>query len=264
MGRPTFTKDALADRWALVTGGSGGIGGAIADHLGTMGAGIIVADVDIAAAQRKVEGLTANGVTAQAQEVDLSDRAATTAFATKLEGIDILVNNAAPGQTNAPFLNIPDSEWEAQFAVIMWAPLLLTRILGAKMVDAGRGGSIVNILSASVVRPAPFVAPYAAAKAALEIITRVSALELGPHGIRTNGVAPTFVPTERNRAVWESVGFAEKSGRNNPSGRIAKPEDVAGVVAFLVSDAAAFVNGQTITVDGGSSAGIFVAPPPTD
>lgn len=258
----SFSSTALTGKRALVTGGSRGIGGAIADRLAGMGAALVIADVNMQGAQAKVEELRSTGGAAEAHQVDLSDRAATKAFAAGIGAIDILVNNAAPMQTNAPFLEIPDDEWELQFSVIMWAPLLLTRAIGRAMVDAGNGGAIVNILSTSVRSPATFVAPYAAAKAALDVITKCSALELGPHGIRTNAVAPTFVPTERNRPVWERTGFSEGSSRSNPSGRMATPEDIAGAVAFLVSEDAAFVNGQTLTVDGGSSAGIFMPAPP--
>ena len=258
----SFSTTALQGKRALVTGGSRGIGGAIVDRLAGMGAAIVIGDVNLDGANAKADELRAAGASAEAFQVDLSDRVATVAFAAAVGDIDILINNAAPMQTNAPFLEIPDSEWELQFSVIMWAPLLLTRAFGKSMIAAGRGGSIVNILSTSVRSPATFVAPYASAKAALEVITKCSALELAPFGIRTNAVAPTFVPTERNRPVWERSGFTEGSTRNNPTGRLATPEDIAGAVAFLVSADGGYVNGQTLTVDGGSSAGLFMPAPP--
>ena len=258
----SFSTTALQGKRALVTGGSRGIGGAIVDRLAGMGAAIVIGDVNLDGANAKADELRAAGASAEAFQVDLSDRVATVAFAAAVGDIDILINNAAPMQTNAPFLDIPDSEWELQFSVIMWAPLLLTRAFGKSMIAAGKGGSIVNILSTSVRSPATFVAPYASAKAALEVITKCSALELAPFGIRTNAVAPTFVPTERNRPVWERSGFAEGSSRNNPTGRLATPDDIAGAVAFLVSADGGYVNGQTLTVDGGSSAGLFMPVPP--
>jgi NAD(P)-dependent dehydrogenase (short-subunit alcohol dehydrogenase family) len=192
-----------------------------------------------------VAALEQDGHGAEAVHADLADRAATLELGRSVGAVDILVNNAAPGQTNAPFVQIPDTEWDLQFAVIMWAPLILTREIGGAMAERG-GGSIVNILSAAIRGPAPLMAPYAAAKAALEIIARCTALELGPRGVRANGVAPTFVPTERNRAIWERVGFTENSGRSNPSGRVAAPADIAGTVGWLCTDAAGYVNGQTI------------------
>jgi NAD(P)-dependent dehydrogenase (short-subunit alcohol dehydrogenase family) len=104
--------------------------------------------------------------------------------------------------------------------------------------------------------------PDGAAKAAMEVVTKVTALERGPRGVRSNGVAPTFVPTERNRPVWDRVGFSESSSHSNPLGRIAAPGDIAGTVGWLVSDAAEYVNVQIITVDGGSGAGVFIPPSP--
>ena len=169
------------------------------------------------------------------------------------------MNNAGPKQTNSPFLETPDSDWDLQFA---YPPGRRSRPF-VSSVDGwpSAGGSIVNIISLASARPAPFVAPYAAAKAGMEIVTKVTALELGPKGVRSNGVSPAFVPTERNRPTWELTGFNENSGRNNPLGRIATPQDIAGTVAWLVSDAAGYVNGQVITVDGGSGAGVFMPPP---
>jgi NAD(P)-dependent dehydrogenase (short-subunit alcohol dehydrogenase family) len=255
----TFSSEALAGRRALVTGGGRGIGEAIVRQLAAMGAAVVIADVAEQPAGQLADELVAGGARISTDTVDLSDRAATAAFADAIGVVDILVNNAAPMQSNAPFLDTPDDEWELQFSVIMWAPLILTRILGRGMGERG-GGAIVNILSTSARSPAAMVAPYAAAKAALGIITQVAALELGPRGVRANAVAPTFVPTERNRPVWERIGFAEGSMRNNPSGRMATPTDMASVVGWLVSDAASYVNGQVITVDGGASAGVFIPP----
>jgi NAD(P)-dependent dehydrogenase (short-subunit alcohol dehydrogenase family) len=220
----------------------------------------VIADVNLELADALAEELRGGGAKAEAVTIDLRDRDATLDFARGVGAVDVLVNNAAPTQSNTAFMDTPDSEWELQFSVILWGPIVLVRELGRGMADRGRG-SIVNILSTSARSPAAFVAPYAAAKAALEIVTKVTALELGPRGVRSNAIAPAFVPTERNRPVWERVGFTEGATQANPLGRLATPQDMASTVAWLVSDAASYVNGQVITVDGGTSAGVFVAKP---
>jgi NAD(P)-dependent dehydrogenase (short-subunit alcohol dehydrogenase family) len=256
----TFAADSLANRRALVTGGARGIGEAISRELAAMGAEVVIADLDVDTASQTAADIVAGGGRARALHVDLADRPSLAAFCESVDPVDILVNNAAPRQANEAFLDMPDADWDEQFAILLWAPTVLIRDLGRRMADRGHG-AIVNIISTSSQRPAPFVAPYSAAKAALEVVTKVAALELGPRGVRCNGVSPTFVPTERNRPVWERVGFSESSGRANPLGRIATPEDIAGAVAWLATDAAAYCNGQVITIDGGASAGVFLPPP---
>jgi NAD(P)-dependent dehydrogenase (short-subunit alcohol dehydrogenase family) len=245
-----YRPDALAGKRAIVTGGGRGIGEATVRQLASMGADILIVDVNMDNARSVASSLSEQGTNAEAATLDLTDRVATLEFAKNVGRADILVNNAAPSQTNAAFLEIPDSEWELQFAVIMWAPLILSREIGRAMADAG-GGCIVNISSMAARNPVPFVAPYAAAKAALEIITRVTAAELGPRGVRANAVAPTFVPTERNRPVWERMGVSEEGARTGNDGQMATTADVADVIAWLCSPASSYVSGQVVSVDRG-------------
>lgn len=259
MVQDTYRDDSLSGRRALVTGGAQGIGEAIVRALAEMGAEVVIVDVNDQTASQLVAELTGDGHHVSWRPADLADPEAIDQLATEIGVIDVLVNNAAPRQSNSPFMDTGDDEWELQFAIIMWAPLRLIRTIGAAMAVRGRG-SIVNLSSAAATRPATFVAPYAAAKAALEIITKVAALELGPSGVRANAVAPSFIPTERNRPTWEKAGFNENMARSLPAGRMPTTADVAAVVAWLASDASSFVSGQVINVDGGSSAGIFTPP----
>jgi NAD(P)-dependent dehydrogenase (short-subunit alcohol dehydrogenase family) len=249
-----YRPDVLAGKRALVTGGARGIGEATVRQLAAMGADLVVADLNLDLAKEVCADLSSKGTKAEAVSVDLSDRAVTEAFGRDIGKLDILVNNAAPAQNNALFMETPYSEWEIQFAVIMWAPLILTREIGKTMAENG-GGAIVNISSMSAKNPVAFVAPYASAKAALEIITKVTASELGPKGVRANAVAPTFVPTERNRPIWDRVGFSESAGASSAMGRRATTQDVADTIAWLASPAASYISGQVIYVDGGGAAG---------
>lgn len=252
----TFNPTALEGQRALVTGGGGGgMGQAIVRTLSSMGAEVVIADVNVDQAEKLAEELRAGGAKADAMGVDLRDRSATLDFARNIGPIDVLINSAAPAQSAAAFMDTTDEDWEFQFSVIVWAPLILIQELGRGMAKRG-GGSIVNVLSSVVQKPIASVAPYTAAKASLEIITKVTALELGPSGVRSNGIAPTFVPSERNRFAWEQQ--REEMKRDCPLGRSATPQDMASTVAWLVSDAASYINGQVITVDGGRSAGKFI------
>jgi NAD(P)-dependent dehydrogenase (short-subunit alcohol dehydrogenase family) len=249
-----FASDALLGRRALITGSSRGIGEAIATGLATMGADIVLVADDVDGLVRVQEALHKLGTNVEQHCVDLRDARAIASLADTVGRVDILVNNAAPGQGHLPFLATPESDWELQFDLILWAPLRLIRPLGGAMADRG-SGVIVNISSMSVRDAAPYVAPYAAAKAGLEVMTRVAALELGPRGVRVNAVAPSFVPTARVGHLASDPEFLQRAAESVPLGRLATVDDIADAVCWLCSDAAGFVSGQVITVDGGMSAG---------
>ena len=244
-----YRPDLLSGKRALVTGGGRGIGEATVRQLARMGAEVVIADRDLQAAQEVADTLRRLGLSAAALEVELSDRAATLELPRRAAPIDVLVNNAAPVQTNAPFVDIPDEEWELQLAVVLWAPMILSREIGRTMCASGRGGAIVNVSSVAVRNPMPFVAPYAAAKAGLEAITKATATEFGPGGVRVNAVAPSFVPTERNRPIWD------RPHRIPAIGRMPDTQDVANTIAWLASPAASYLNGQVIALDGGTPPG---------
>ena len=188
---------SLAGRRALVTGGSRGIGAAICRQLAMRGAQeIVIAADDERGLDEISDELATFGTLARPVVVDLRDADATLHLAEEAGAVDILVNNAAPGQGRTMFLDTDDDAWDLQLDVILRAAVRLIRSVGRSMVELRRG-SIVNISSMSVRDAAPYVAPYAAAKAGIEVVTRVAALEMGPHGVRTNAVAPSFVPTQR-------------------------------------------------------------------
>ena len=235
----------LDGRTALVTGASRGIGAAIARALDAAGARVALAGRDRAALDGVASGLAHDPVvlTADLAGADAPAALADAAMAA-LGHVDILVNNAAIAH-RAPTAGLTADVIDAQHAVNVRAPLLLIAALLPTV------KSIVNLSSVSGVVGTPNRAAYAATKGALDAATRSLAMELGPAGIRVNSVAPGAVDTAlwaRNRAV---PGVIEAIEAQTPLRRWATPEDIAGVVVFLASDAARFVTGETICADGG-------------
>jgi NAD(P)-dependent dehydrogenase (short-subunit alcohol dehydrogenase family) len=244
---------SLVGRTALVTGASRGIGAATAVALDRAGArvGLVGRDGDALAAV--AEGLRDGGATFVA---DLGDPDAPAALAADalaaLGSVDVLVNNAGVG------VRIDSTELDAEtvdriHAVNVRGALLLTTALLPSMVERGRG-AVVNVSSISGVRGTPRRAAYAASKGAVDAMTRSLAMEFGPHGIRVNAVAPGTITTamwERNRSI---PGVIEQVEAQTALRRWGTPEDVADVVVFLASDAARYLTGQTLEVDGGMAA----------
>jgi NAD(P)-dependent dehydrogenase (short-subunit alcohol dehydrogenase family) len=256
-----FTANALDGRRALVTGSSRGIGAAIATRLASLGAAVLLVADDENGLIETATAINESGGKAEFAVLDLMSRSDMKAFCSDLDDIDTLINNAAPAQRPVPLLESPDELWESMLALNLWAPLVMMRELGAKMVAAG-GGCIVSTSSVSAHNPAGRIAPYAASKAALETLTKVASLELGPSGVRVNCVAPSMTRTARTEAMLADESFREQAEARVPLGRLAFPSDVANAVAWLVSDAAGFVTGQTLVVDGGSAVGTFSYTPP--
>ncbi len=241
---------SLEGRTALVTGASRGIGAATARALDAAGARVALvarseADLVEVAADLQHEPVV---IAADLAAVDVPASIAEQAL-DALGSVDVLVNNAAA----AARLDTVDTDAElidGLHAVNVRAPLLLIAALLPSMQANGRG-SIVNLSSVSALVGTPRRAAYAASKAALDGATRSLAMELGPHGIRVNSVAPGVVDT----ALWAKnktvPGVVETVEEQTPLRRWATPEDIADVIVFLASDAARFVTGETISADGG-------------
>ncbi|MCX7864119.1 MAG: SDR family oxidoreductase, partial [Novosphingobium sp.] len=168
--------------------------------------------------------------------------------------IDILVNNAG-GTRMGPLESIPTRGWDAIFDLNVRSAYFCTREAGRHMI-AQRSGAIVNISSGAGVNGVKGGAHYSAAKAALQMFTRVAAAEWGRHGIRVNCVAAGAIASERVVEAWRVAGLDEaEMGKATPLGRLGTPDDMANMIVFLASDAASYISGETISVCGGPSIG---------
>ncbi|MGH7122146.1 MAG: SDR family NAD(P)-dependent oxidoreductase [Acetobacteraceae bacterium] len=248
----------LAGKRAIVTGGAGGIGRAIAAALVRHGVRVAVAD----SAQEAADAAARETGSAMAVALDVRDRAAVArAFAeveSRLGGYEILIANAGISSMRAA-VDLTDSDWRENFAVNAYG-VFVTNQLAARRFLAEGSGVIVNTASLAAKVGAPLLAHYSASKFAVLGWTQALARELAPHGIRVNAVCPGFVRTgmQDREVVWEAAlrNVAAEQVRadyiaQTPLGRLEQPDDVADVVVFLCSDAARFMTGQGINVTGG-------------
>ncbi len=247
----------LHDRVAAVIGGTGVLGGAICHGLADAGASIAVIGRSVERGDARVAALEANGSQAMAVSVDATDPVALGSAAQHIAGhlgpVDILVN--APGVNSAtPFFEIGLDEWHALLDANLTAVFVACQVFGRAMVDGGRGGSIINISSASSGPPLSRVLTYSVAKAGLNNLTQYLAAELAPNQIRVNAVAPGFFPAEQNRRLLSEERRRAIVG-HTPAGRLGEPDELVGAIVWLASEqASSFVTGAIIRVDGGFSA----------
>ena len=246
----------LTGKRALVTGGGSGLGLAIARGLALAGAAIAINGRNrdkLAAAAKELAG---DGIEARVAPFDVTDAAAVTAGVAEVERamgpIDILVNNAAMNQRKALEDFAPD-EWRALMAANLDGPFLVTRAALPAM-KARRSGKIVNICSLASDIGRPHIVPYAASKGALKMLTRALAVELAPHNVQVNGIAPGFFKTQMNAPLIADQEFSAWVAKRTPAGRWGDPAEIAGAAVFLASPAASYVTGHLLYVDGGFSA----------
>ena len=246
-----MNAEPLRGRRGVVTGAAQGIGLAIAEGLVAAGADVLLLDRDPAVTE-SAERIGAAG----AGTVDVADEEGVrTAFDHVLAGgpVDFLVNNAGI-RTIAPLLDVTLEDWRRTLAVNLDGAFLCTKAVLPGMLERG-GGAIVNLASVAGVLAFKNRPAYNTSKAGIVAFTKSVALELAAQGIRCNAVAPGVVETPLTAGYFEDEAFADGIRRNTPAGQWGQPADIADPVVFLCSDAARFISGETLLVDGGWCAG---------
>ena len=254
MAEDLFT---VAGQVVLVSGGSRGIGKAIACGFAERGATTIVTGRDQETLNALVEEQATEGVELHSCVCDVSQRESidecVEATLQQHERIDTLINVAGVNRRK-PALEVTDEDYDFVVDINLRGAFLLSREVGRHLVERGSGCQI-NIASLNTDRPLHSVAPYAMSKAGLGHMTRVLALEWGPAGVRVNGLAPGFILTDLTQKLWSDEKMQQWGITNTPQRRLGVPEDMVGTALFLASAAAAFMTGQTLYVDGGYTAG---------
>jgi 3-oxoacyl-[acyl-carrier protein] reductase len=240
---------------AIVTGGGTGIGAVTAELFARSGAQVVIAARN---ADRLAERAKAIGAKCVAIPADVTDEAQCKALIEQtldsFGRIDVLVNNAG-GARHAPISKFRTDKWLAEFDLNVHSAFYCARAAAEAMIAAG-SGAIVNVSSTAGTTGTMGCAPYSAAKAGLQMFTRVAAAEWGPKGVRVNCVAAGMIATELAQANWAKAGFDPAgAAKDFPLRRPGRPEEVAAAVLFLASDAASYITGETLQVAGGPRLG---------
>jgi NAD(P)-dependent dehydrogenase (short-subunit alcohol dehydrogenase family) len=248
---------SLKGKVALITGGSRGIGRSIALQFADAGADVIVSsrklpDLEKVAEEIKQKGVRSLAITAHnAKMEDLKNLMAR--VKEEFGRLDILVNNAVANPVMADVLKME----EAPFDLIMNANIkgyyFLSQAAARMMVEQGSGGAIVNIASVGGIYVTPGLGPYCISKAAIIMMTKCLAAELGSHKIRVNCIAPGIVKTKFSEALWSNEKLMGEYLKQMPLGKIGQPEEISRTALYLASDASSFMTGSTLIIDGGAN-----------
>ena len=253
---PASSRFDLSGRVALVTGASRGIGSAIAEILAEHGANVVLSSRKQAYLDSEAERVNArypDRATAIAAHAGRPEDLEKLVQATmdRFDHIDILVNNAGTNPYFGPVLGAELAAWDKTFEVNLRGYFILTKLVYEASMES-RGGAIVNVASVGGIRPGIGLGVYNVTKAGVIMFTRQLAKELGGK-VRVNAVAPGLVKTRFAEALWGNPAILDRVVAQNPMGRIGVPDEVAAGVLFLVSDAASYVNGEVLVIDGGGA-----------
>jgi len=236
-----------------VTGAGRGIGLALAAALAQVGAHVVLAARTAAAIEAASAAIRAEGGSAEAVVLDVTDLPAVRAVTAAQPVFDILVNNAG---TNRPrdFLEVTEDDYDTITTLNLRAAFFVAQAAARRMVDTGRKGSIIHIASQMGHVGGAHRTVYCTTKHGIEGLTKAMAIDLAPYGIRVNTIGPTFIDTPLTRPFWDDKSFHDDVVRRIKLGRLGTVEDLMGAVVFLASDAAALVTGTALVVDGGWTA----------
>ena len=244
----------LAKKTAIVSGGSKGIGKAIAMKLAQAGANVVICSRRKENLDSAVNEAESNGLTFVPIECNTSNKESIQSVVDytieKFDKVDVLVNNAAANPYYGPILNSEDSHWDKIFDVNVKGYFNFAKACSKTMI-ANNSGKIINVASIAAKTPLEGLGVYNISKAAVVMLTKVLAKELGEHNINVNTLAPGLIKTDFSKALWENEDTHNKIVKSIPQGKMGSPDDISGMALYLASEASDFVTGSVFTVDGG-------------